>query len=80
VLKFGLLLLNSINVSSVIINFEKELWWLVWFEIDLDSLRSNFHDSRRLVDNYFKIISPSKRKAYDFDNLELTEVVISIGL
>ena len=79
-LKFGLLLLNSINVSSVIINFEKELWWLVWFEIDLDSLRSYFHDSGRLADNCFKIISPPKRKAYDFGDLELTEVVISIGL
>jgi len=50
-----------------------------WFEIDLDALRHNFQETRRLVGNDVKIICALKCNAYGFGYLEVAEEVVSLG-
>lgn len=49
------------------------------FEIDLDALRHNFLETRRLVGSNVKIICALKCNAYGFGALEAAEEVISSG-
>jgi alanine racemase len=58
--------------------FDKLLRPLV-FEIDLDALRHNFLETRRLVGKDVKIICALKCNAYGFGALEAAEEVISAG-
>jgi len=51
----------------------------VVFEIDLDALRHNFHEVRRLVGNNVRIIPALKCNAYGFGAFEAAEEVISAG-
>ncbi|MFX0196657.1 MAG: alanine racemase [Candidatus Hodarchaeota archaeon] len=60
-------------------NLDKELLRPLWFEIDLDALRHNFQEVRRLVGNEIKIICALKCNAYGFGYLEVAEEVISMG-
>lgn len=58
---------------------ENELLRPVLFEIDLDALRHNFQETRRLVGNSVKIICALKSNAYGFGYLEVAEEVLSGG-
>ena len=49
------------------------------FEVDLDALRHNFLETRRLVGSDVKIICALKCNAYGFGALEAAEEVISAG-
>lgn len=60
-------------------DIEKKLLRPVWFEIDLDALRHNFQETRRLVGKGVKIICALKCNAYGFGYLEVAEEVISMG-
>lgn len=60
-------------------NIDTELLRPVWVEIDLDALRHNFQETRRLVGNDVKIICVLKGDAYGFGCLEVAEEVISMG-
>lgn len=51
----------------------------VWFEVDLDALRHNFQETRRLVDKGVRIICALKCNAYGFGYLEVAEEVLSMG-
>lgn len=61
------------------IDIERKLLRPVWFEIDLDALRHNFQETKRLVGNDVKIICALKCNAYGFGSLEVAEEVVSIG-
>ena len=61
------------------IDIERKLLRPVWFEIDLDALRHNFQETKRLVGNDVKIICALKCNAYGFGYLEVAEEVISMG-
>lgn len=61
------------------IDIKKKLLRPVWFEIDLDALRHNFQEAKRLVGNDVKIICALKCNAYGFGYLEVAEEVISAG-
>jgi alanine racemase len=60
-------------------NVDQFLLRPVWFEIDLDALRHNFLETRRLVGNNVKIICALKCNAYGFGYLEVAEEVVSMG-
>jgi len=51
----------------------------VWFEIDLDALRHNLQETRRLVGKDVNIICALKCDAYGFGYLEVAKEVISTG-
>jgi len=51
----------------------------VWFEIDLDALRHNFQEVRRLVGKGVKIICALKCNAYGFGYFTVADEVISMG-
>ncbi len=51
----------------------------VWLEIDLDALRHNFQETRRLVGPDVEIICALKCNAYGFGSQEVAEEVISMG-
>ena len=59
--------------------FNEKLLRPVWFEIDLDALRHNFQETRRLVGPDVNIICALKCNAYGFGSLEVAEEVISMG-
>jgi len=62
-----------------VIEIEKELLRPILFEIDLDALRHNFQETKRLVGNDVKIICALKCDAYGFGYLEVAEEVVSQG-
>ena len=51
----------------------------VWLEIDLDALRHNFQETRRLVGPDVKILCALKCNAYGFGSDMVAEEVISMG-
>lgn len=61
------------------IDIDKKLLRPVWFEIDLDALRNNFQETRRLVGNEIRIICSLKGSAYGFGCLEVAKELISLG-
>ena len=61
------------------VGFEERLLRPVWFEIDLDALRHNFQETRRLVGPDVKIIGALKCNAYGFGYLEVAEEIVSMG-
>jgi alanine racemase len=74
--------MNSVKYPKIRLGMssqEKKLLRPVWVEIDLDALRNNFQETRRLVGNDVKIISSLKCDAYGFGYLEVAEEVISMG-
>lgn len=61
------------------VDVQERLLRPVWFEIDLDALRDNFQETRRLVGPDVKIICALKCNAYGFGYLEVAEEVVSMG-
>lgn len=59
--------------------FDKKLLRPVWFEVDLDALRHNYKETRRLVGKDVRIIGALKCNAYGFGSLEVAEEIISLG-
>ncbi|MFX0198792.1 MAG: alanine racemase [Candidatus Hodarchaeota archaeon] len=69
----------ELNGVKEMIDIGKKLLRPVWFEIDLDALRNNFEETRRLVGRDVKIICALKCNAYGFGLLEVAKEVISMG-
>lgn len=69
---------SKMSLVKMIDIWDKLLRPLV-FEIDLDALRHNFLETRRLVGSDVKIICALKCNAYGFGALEAAEEVISAG-